>query len=218
MQCIKGFVSQQPDELSLDKADVILVHQEIRNQESGDSKWHHAFSIIPMQKCITHLDFKACISLKKAHTFPFFFPDWVEGTRLSDRHRGWVPISHLETISNSRVRQRNLADALKLTTATAAVWAGWNGTKRCPLCIAKTYICLVEIRHSVTFLYWTVCRLSAKKMLHWWFSPVSLSETIHYCRATHQLLLPQRHNVYYCQYVTDFAYINGLVFEKKILK
>ncbi|XP_028280181.1 trichohyalin isoform X2 [Parambassis ranga] len=78
MQCIRGFVSQQPDELSLDKADVILVHQ-----ESGDN--------------------------------------WVEGTRLSDRHRGWVPKSHLETISNSRVRQRNLADALKLTTATAAV-------------------------------------------------------------------------------------------------
>lgn len=51
----------------------------------------------------------------------FFFTDWVEGTRLSDRHRGWVPESHLETISNSRVRERNLSDALKLTTATAAV-------------------------------------------------------------------------------------------------
>lgn len=47
--------------------------------------------------------------------------DWVEGTRLSDRNRGWVPKSHLETITNSRVRQRNLADALKVSTATAAV-------------------------------------------------------------------------------------------------
>ncbi|XP_070691258.1 trichohyalin isoform X2 [Pempheris klunzingeri] len=78
MQCIRAFVAQQPDELSLEKADVILVHQ-----QSSDH--------------------------------------WVEGTRLSDRHRGWVPESHLETISNSRVRQRNLSDALKLTTATAAV-------------------------------------------------------------------------------------------------
>ncbi|XP_070767938.1 trichohyalin isoform X2 [Enoplosus armatus] len=78
MQCIRAFVAQQPDELSLEKADVILVHQ-----QSSDH--------------------------------------WVEGTRLSDRHRGWVPDSHLETISNSRVRQRNLSDALKLTTATAAV-------------------------------------------------------------------------------------------------
>ncbi|KAG7474367.1 trichohyalin-like isoform X2 [Solea senegalensis] len=78
MQCIRAFVGQQPDELSLEKADIILVHQ-----QSSDH--------------------------------------WVEGTRLSDRQRGWVPESHLEIISNSRVRQRNLSDALKLTTATAAV-------------------------------------------------------------------------------------------------
>ncbi|XP_067367753.1 trichohyalin isoform X2 [Channa argus] len=78
MQCIRAFVAQQPDELSLDKADIILVHQ-----KSSDH--------------------------------------WVEGTRLLDCHRGWVPETHLETISNPRVRQRNLSDALKLTTATAAV-------------------------------------------------------------------------------------------------
>ncbi|KAM6995313.1 uncharacterized protein arhgef5 [Tautogolabrus adspersus] len=78
MQCIRAFIAQQPDELSLDKADIILMHQ-----QSSDH--------------------------------------WVEGTRLSDRHRGWVPESHLETLSNSRVRQRNLSDALKLRTATAAV-------------------------------------------------------------------------------------------------
>ncbi|XP_057689303.1 uncharacterized protein arhgef5 isoform X1 [Corythoichthys intestinalis] len=78
MQCIRAVVAQQPDELSLEKADIILVHQ-----QSSDH--------------------------------------WVEGTRLSDRHRGWVPESHLELIGNARVRQRNLSDALKLTTATAAV-------------------------------------------------------------------------------------------------
>uniref|UniRef100_A0A8C6SDH7 SH3 domain-containing protein n=1 Tax=Neogobius melanostomus TaxID=47308 RepID=A0A8C6SDH7_9GOBI len=76
MQCIRAIVAQQPDELSLEKADIILVHQ-----KSSDH--------------------------------------WVEGTRLSDRHRGWVPKSHLETISNSEIRKRNLSDALKLTTATA---------------------------------------------------------------------------------------------------
>ncbi|XP_029928825.1 trichohyalin isoform X2 [Myripristis murdjan] len=78
MQCIRAFVAQQPDELSLEKADIILVHQ-----QSSDG--------------------------------------WVEGTRLSDRHRGWMPESHLETITNPRVQQRNLSDALKLTTVTAAV-------------------------------------------------------------------------------------------------
>ncbi|XP_053737699.1 trichohyalin isoform X2 [Synchiropus splendidus] len=76
MQCIRAFVAQQPDELSLEKADIILAHQ-----QSSDH--------------------------------------WVEGTRLSDRHRGWVPEAHLETITNARVLKRNLADALKLTTATA---------------------------------------------------------------------------------------------------
>ncbi|XP_026226280.1 trichohyalin isoform X2 [Anabas testudineus] len=78
MQCIRAFVAQQPDELSLDKADIILVHQ-----KSSDH--------------------------------------WVEGTRLPDCHRGWVPESNLETIGNPIVRQSNLLDALKLTTATAAV-------------------------------------------------------------------------------------------------
>ncbi|XP_047454161.1 zinc finger CCCH domain-containing protein 13 isoform X1 [Mugil cephalus] len=81
MQCIRAFVAQQPDELSLEKAEVILVHQESSGQDDN----------------------------------------WAEGTRLSDGHRGWVPKSHLENISSSRVRQRNLSDAVKLTTATAAL-------------------------------------------------------------------------------------------------
>ncbi|XP_013765991.1 trichohyalin isoform X3 [Pundamilia nyererei] len=76
MQCIRAFFAQQPDELSLEKADVILVHQ-----ESSDN--------------------------------------WVEGTKLSDRQRGWVPKSHLETIASPRVKSHNLSDALKLTAATA---------------------------------------------------------------------------------------------------
>uniref|UniRef100_A0A8C8EXM5 Uncharacterized protein n=1 Tax=Oncorhynchus tshawytscha TaxID=74940 RepID=A0A8C8EXM5_ONCTS len=67
MQCVRAFVAHQPDELSLEKAEVILVHQ-----KSSDG--------------------------------------WVEGTRLSDRHRGWTPESHLETIASLRVRQRNLLD------------------------------------------------------------------------------------------------------------
>ncbi|XP_072316131.1 uncharacterized protein arhgef5 isoform X1 [Eucyclogobius newberryi] len=78
MQCIRAFVAQQPDELSLEKADIILVHQ-----QSSDH--------------------------------------WVEGTRLSDGQRGWIPEHHLDTISNPEIRKRNLSDALKLTAATAQV-------------------------------------------------------------------------------------------------
>ncbi|XP_064165191.1 protein split ends isoform X2 [Anguilla rostrata] len=76
VQCIRAFVAQQPDELNLEKADVLLVHQ-----HSSDG--------------------------------------WIEGTRLSDRQRGWVPDSHLETITSARARQRNLLDTHKITTITA---------------------------------------------------------------------------------------------------
>nr|XP_023648532.1 uncharacterized protein LOC111833966 isoform X2 [Paramormyrops kingsleyae] len=76
VQCVKAFVAQQPDEISLEKADVLLVHQ-----QSSDG--------------------------------------WVEGTRLSDRQRGWAPNGHLEPIVNARARQRNLLDTQKIKTATA---------------------------------------------------------------------------------------------------
>ncbi|KAG9344926.1 hypothetical protein JZ751_009466 [Albula glossodonta] len=76
VQCIRAFVAQQPDELNLEKADVLLVHQ-----QSSDG--------------------------------------WIEGTRLSDRQRGWAPESHLETIVSARTRQRNLLDTHKITTITA---------------------------------------------------------------------------------------------------
>ncbi|KPP67451.1 hypothetical protein Z043_113954, partial [Scleropages formosus] len=76
VQCIKAFVAQQPDEITLEKADVLLVHQ-----QSSDG--------------------------------------WVEGTRLSDRLRGWAPDSHLETIVSERARKRNLLDTQKITNAAA---------------------------------------------------------------------------------------------------
>ncbi|XP_061073765.1 trichohyalin [Conger conger] len=76
VQCIRPFTALQPDELNLEKADVLLVHQ-----QSTDG--------------------------------------WIEGTRLSDRQRGWAPESHLETITSARARQRNLLDTHKITTITA---------------------------------------------------------------------------------------------------
>lgn len=125
MQCIRAFVAQQPDELSLEKADIILVHQ----QSSDRKTTKYIFPSFPCRKCspvqCLIVDYRTEPGIKTRILLlmldSFFFPDWVEGTRLSDRHRGWVPESHLETIGNSRVRQRNLSDALKLTTATAAV-------------------------------------------------------------------------------------------------
>ncbi|XP_056618455.1 trichohyalin isoform X2 [Triplophysa dalaica] len=74
VQCIRAYIAQQPDELSLEKADVLLV-----TQQSTDG--------------------------------------WVEGTRLSDRQRGWAPDSHLETIVNDKTKKRNLLDTMKIATA-----------------------------------------------------------------------------------------------------
>uniref|UniRef100_A0A3P9NZ38 SH3 domain-containing protein n=1 Tax=Poecilia reticulata TaxID=8081 RepID=A0A3P9NZ38_POERE len=51
-----AYVAQQPDEMSVEKADIILVHQD----------------------------------------------NWIQGTRLSDQHFGWVPNSHLQVISNDK--------------------------------------------------------------------------------------------------------------------
>ncbi|XP_036394011.1 uncharacterized protein arhgef5 [Megalops cyprinoides] len=76
VQCIRAFVAQQPDELTLEKADVLLVHQ-----QSSDG--------------------------------------WVEGTKLSDRQRGWAPESHLEIIVSAKARQRNLLDTHKITKISA---------------------------------------------------------------------------------------------------
>lgn len=123
MQCIRAFVAQQPDELSLDKADIILVHQKTSDRKFITSP----FSIILVPFAYALFDCRTALHLslvEKKHSFTLyciFFTDWVEGTRLPDCHRGWVPEPNLETISNPRVRQRNLSDALKLTTATAAV-------------------------------------------------------------------------------------------------
>ncbi|XP_007504568.1 rho guanine nucleotide exchange factor 5 isoform X2 [Monodelphis domestica] len=42
---------------------------------------------------------------------------WLEGVRLSDGERGWFPLSHVEFITNSDVRKRNLSEALRVKTA-----------------------------------------------------------------------------------------------------
>lgn len=39
MQCIKAFVAQQPDELSLEKAEVLLVHQQSSDGELNLITW-----------------------------------------------------------------------------------------------------------------------------------------------------------------------------------
>lgn len=43
MQCIRAFVAQQPDELSLEKADIILVHQQSTDRKKTTSPDAYVF-------------------------------------------------------------------------------------------------------------------------------------------------------------------------------
>lgn len=142
MQCIRAFFAQQPDELSLEKADVILVHQ-----ESSDSKIISLLSLsFPTRNAYKYL--KKSLMLDSI----LFFPDWVEGTKLSDRQRGWVPKSHLETIASSRIKNHNLSDALKLTAATATAWPESGHYKGSNSVIWFRNCWIKDDGHSVTFL------------------------------------------------------------------
>uniref|UniRef100_A0A8C3ST42 SH3 domain-containing protein n=1 Tax=Chelydra serpentina TaxID=8475 RepID=A0A8C3ST42_CHESE len=75
VQCIKAYKAQEPDELTLEKADILGV----RTRTSDG---------------------------------------WLEGIRLSDGERGWVPRGHVEEITSRGARLRNLRenDRLKLAT------------------------------------------------------------------------------------------------------
>lgn len=124
MQCVRTFVAQQPDELSLEKADIILVHQQSSDSKTNLFLLHRSLS--GKKNLFTGADIndsfkKGVRKIVDLLYYGFFFTGWVEGTKLSDRQRGWVKADSLETITNSRVRNRNLTDAQKLTTATAAV-------------------------------------------------------------------------------------------------
>ncbi|XP_043935806.1 uncharacterized protein LOC122808811 [Protopterus annectens] len=44
---------------------------------------------------------------------------WMEGIRLSDGERGWFPSNHVDNITNTKVRQRNLMEMERITAATA---------------------------------------------------------------------------------------------------
>lgn len=49
MQCVRSCVAQQPDELSLEKADIILVHQ-----QSSDRKTNLFPSVISSQEMLVN--------------------------------------------------------------------------------------------------------------------------------------------------------------------
>lgn len=52
--------------------------------------------------------FLACVSL-----------GWLEGVRLADGEKGWVPQAYVEEISSLSARLRNLRENKRVTSATS---------------------------------------------------------------------------------------------------
>lgn len=46
-------------------------------------------------------------------------PGWLEGVRLADGEKGWVPQAYVEEISSLSARLRNLRENKRITSATS---------------------------------------------------------------------------------------------------
>ncbi|XP_049474873.1 LOW QUALITY PROTEIN: rho guanine nucleotide exchange factor 19 [Panthera uncia] len=78
VQCVRTYKALQPDELTLEKTDILAV----RTQTSDG---------------------------------------WLEGVRLADGEKGWVPQAYVEEISSLSARLRNLREKKRITSATSKV-------------------------------------------------------------------------------------------------
>ncbi|EFB21811.1 hypothetical protein PANDA_010346, partial [Ailuropoda melanoleuca] len=76
VQCVRTYKALQPDELTLEKTDILAV----RTQTSDG---------------------------------------WLEGVRLADGEKGWVPQAYVEEISSLSARLRNLRENKRITSATS---------------------------------------------------------------------------------------------------
>eukprot|EP00071_Canis_lupus_P036427 XP_022269984.1 rho guanine nucleotide exchange factor 19 [Canis lupus familiaris] len=76
VQCVRTYKALQPDELTLEKTDILAV----RTRTSDG---------------------------------------WLEGVRLADGEKGWVPQAHVEEIGSLNARLRNLRENKRITSATS---------------------------------------------------------------------------------------------------
>ncbi|KAL6061360.1 hypothetical protein STEG23_035676, partial [Scotinomys teguina] len=76
VQCVRTYKALQPDELTLEKTDILAV-----KTRTSDG--------------------------------------WLEGVRLADGEKGWVPQAHVEEISSLSARLRNLREIKRVTSASS---------------------------------------------------------------------------------------------------
>ncbi|XP_027701416.1 rho guanine nucleotide exchange factor 19-like isoform X2 [Vombatus ursinus] len=75
VQCIRAYKALEPDELTLEKADILAVRT-----RTGDG--------------------------------------WLEGIRLADGERGWVPQAYVDEITSRSARLRNIWETRRIESAT----------------------------------------------------------------------------------------------------
>ncbi|KAI4544809.1 hypothetical protein MG293_005075 [Ovis ammon polii] len=80
VQCVRTYKALQPDELTLEKTDILAVRM-----QTSDG--------------------------------------WLEGVRLADGEKGWVPQAYVEEISSLSARLRNLRENKRVTSATSKLGA-----------------------------------------------------------------------------------------------
>lgn len=66
-------------------------------------------------------DYASAACVRQVLTVSLLLPPagWMEGIRLSDGERGWVPATHVEEITNKNARLRNLRENKRIKHATS---------------------------------------------------------------------------------------------------
>lgn len=114
VQCIKAYKAQEHDELTLEKADILAVKTRTSDGEGLRSPQHparHGLAGIPPPPA-------RLTRGRLCHA------GWIEGIRLSDGERGWVPKGHMEEITSRSARLRNLRENDRLKHATRKLEQG----------------------------------------------------------------------------------------------
>lgn len=123
MQCIQSYSSQEPDELSIEMADVLNL---LERTDDG-VYWHKSALISPLKLSLKDYYFLVetfyflvrSLSIFMSSLIPVssVLPGWMMGERLHDGERGWFPSRVVEEIQSKEVRAQNLREAIRIQQA-----------------------------------------------------------------------------------------------------
>lgn len=108
VQCIQSYTSQEPDELSIEMADVLNL---LERTDDGTLS-----SLVPLKSF--------WIFFWALDVFIVAQLGWMLGERLHDGERGWFPSRVVEEIQSKEVRTQNLKEAFRIQQAQGVVSGG----------------------------------------------------------------------------------------------